>query len=298
VNAAEPIRASTLQRFAAAMEPYGFRAASLHPGYGLAEATLAVAVKRRHTPPVVRAVSAEALGEGRVRAALPGRSSRSLVSSGVFHGDTDIRIVDPASRTRCARERIGEVWIAGDGIPAGYWNNTELSTETFNVALPGDARRWMRTGDLGFVDDAGNLFITGRLKDIIIVAGRNHYPQDIEETVESADTALRPHSCAAFAEDDDRGERLIIVAELRRERIGKVDPVGLAQRIMRHVAQHHEIAVDEVVLVHPGAVPMTTSGKVQRAACRTMLRGGAFRLVARVRRDAAIADDWGARNAA
>jgi acyl-CoA synthetase (AMP-forming)/AMP-acid ligase II len=258
----------------------------MNPGYGLAEATLAVTVKPRHVPPVIRTVAAAALAAGRIEAPQRDERVRQLVSSGAFHGDTDIAIADPAACTRCAPGRIGEIWVTGNGIPVGYWNHPELSAQTFNAALAGDARRWMRTGDLGFVDEAGNLFITGRLKDIVIVAGRNHYPQDIEETVEQADPALRPHSCAAFAEDDGGRERLIIVAELRRDRIAGADTASLAQIVMRRVTQEHEIAVDEVVFLHPGQVPMTTSGKIQRGACQAMLRDEQFRIVARVRRDA------------
>lgn len=289
LNAAEPIRASTLERFARAMAPYGFQAASMNPGYGLAEATLAVAVKPRHIPPVIHTVSADALAEGRVAAPMERDRSRSLVSSGRAQGDTDIRIVDPATRRCCAPDRTGEIWITGAGIPAGYWNHRELSAETFNVSLAGDARPWMRTGDLGFLDDSGNLFVTGRLKDIIIIAGGNHYPQDIEETVETSDAALRQHACAAFAEDDGGAERLVILAELRRDRIAGTDTANLAQLIMRRVTQEHEIAVDELVLLHPGQLPMTTSGKVQRRASQAMLRAAQFRVIEHIHRAAGCA---------
>lgn len=284
VNGAEPIRAATLERFTDAFGGVGFRPLTFCPGYGLAEATLKVTATPRDEAPIVLAIEGAALDRGRVVVTPPGREDdtglRTLVSSGVTAIDTDVAIVDPETKRRCGEDTVGEVWVAGSIVAAGYWNRATETTETFEARVDGEGNvPFLRTGDLGFLHD-GRLYICGRLKDLIIIRGQNHYPQDIEQTVERLGAPLRSHGCAAFSVDIDGEERLIIAQEIEREArgAGLEDVVG---RIRQAVAEGHEVQVHDTVLLTEGALPRTSSGKIQRHACREQYRQGT--LVGRVK---------------
>jgi acyl-CoA synthetase (AMP-forming)/AMP-acid ligase II len=281
-NAAEPIRASTLERFAKTFAPLGLPATTPHPAYGLAEATLSVTMKIRDTPAITRSVCTEALKEDRILDAIHPDQTRTLVSSGRFVPDTQVRIVNPGTLKSCALEHIGEIWVSGSGPAQGYWGQPEESQEIFAACLEGDPARYLRTGDLGFIDAANNLYITGRLKDLIIVAGKNHYPQDIEETVEQSSPVLRPHAIAAFALDDDKQESLIVLAEVQRRQVAIFDAKETAANIRRHISSHHNLALAEVIFLQRGQLPMTTSGKIQRKASRDMLLNDSYQILARI----------------
>lgn len=286
LNGAEPLRARTLERFAERFGHLGWRAEAMQPTYGLAEFTLVVATSPRGAGPVVRTLDADALGQGEVQDAGERSRLHRAVSSGRPGPGCSVAVVDPDTGSPQGPGRVGEIWVNGPSIALGYWSRPELSEETFRARLPGDPRPWLRTGDLGFVED-GEVFITGRHKDVVIVAGANHYPQDIEETVEAAHPALRPHFSTVFADLREDRERLVVVAEIRRA-VAQADPAEggldealldeLAARIFRDVAREHEIQVDEVHLVHHGQVPKTTSGKLQRWTCRNRLREGELRV--------------------
>jgi acyl-CoA synthetase (AMP-forming)/AMP-acid ligase II len=268
VNGAEPIRAETLERFVNAFGPCGFRAEALCPGYGLAEATLKVTACRPSRLPRVLQVDAEALDRGSVRVGPPaGVRARSLVGCGWTEIDTEVRIVDPTTRLACADGQVGEVWVGGSTVAAGYWHREEESTETFGATLAqGGAGAFLRTGDLGFVHE-GELYITGRIKELLIIRGQNYYPHDIELTVESCHRAFRQNGCAAFAVDLEGEERLVIALELERE--GRaLDFEELAGMVRQTVAEVHEIRVHDMVWLRPGGLPRTSSGKIQRQACR------------------------------
>lgn len=287
LNAAEPIRARTLERFNRTFGPLGFRPEAMNPGYGLAELTLCCTAKPRLAPPVVREVDAETLEAGR---AVPPRTERVLrvVSSGRHLRDQVVRIV--AEGRVCGPDEVGEIWIGGTApAQGGYWKRPGDTLATFGAMLPatGDVPAegpFLRTGDLGFLDRDGELFVTGRLKDLLIVHGRNHYPQDIEQTVELAAPELRPHFVAAFAVAGEDRERLVLVAEVNREAAADFDAPAVARRVSRAVSAAHEVVVDEIAFLHHGEVPKTTSGKIQRAACRTAWRNRSFREHARVAR--------------
>jgi amino acid adenylation domain-containing protein len=258
-SGAEPVRRETMERFAAVFAPYGFRREAFFPCYGLAEATLFVTGGAPEEPFRARAVDPVALEEHRVAPPKAGAPARDLVSSGRPAADPEQRlaIVDPETGKPCPPERIGEVWIAGPGVAAGYWNRPEETARSFGarLAAPGDIEdRFLRTGDLGFLAD-GELFVTGRLKDLIILRGRNLYPQDVELTAERSHPALRPGCGAAFGVERDGEERLVLVQE---------------------AAEEHEAALDDVVLVRRNTVPKTSSGKIQRRACRAAYLAGAF----------------------
>ena len=276
---AEPIQAATLRRFAEAFAPSGFRAEAFYPCYGLAEATLIVAGGAPDDPPIMRAYDADALAAHRVQPAPSADDGRLLVGCGGAVIDQQIAIVDPASGRRCESGQIGEVWVQGPSVAQGYWDKPELSRETFQAQLAGgNDERFLRTGDLGFLD-GHELFVTGRIKDLIIIRGRNHYPQDIELSAELSHPALRPGSGAAFAVEADGEERLIVVHELERQRL-RDDPAPIIEAIRRAVAEEHQIQPYAVVLLRPGSLPKTSSGKIQRHACRAAYLDGALDAVA------------------
>ncbi len=290
-NGAEPVRAFTLERFAEAFAANGFRRQAFYPCYGLAEATLFVAGPERGRAPRVEEVDAAALARGAAEVATAGDrgASRPLVGCGTARGGQTIAVVDPERGAELSAGEVGEIWVAGESVARGYWGNPEATARDFGARLAGrEGERFLRTGDLGFALD-GELFVTGRIKDLIIVRGRNLYPQDLELTAERSHAGLRPGGGAAFAVDSveggEDGERLVIVQEVER---GLAGPEGgsaelaeIAAAVRRAVAEEHEAQPHEVILVRAGAVPKTSSGKVRRAACREMLLAGEIEVLAR-----------------
>ena len=268
-NGAEPVRRQTLEAFANTFAPCGFQFNAFYPAYGLAEATLKVTGGRKNTRPVFFTADAGALEKNRVvEISGPATVLQSLVGSGKASCGTNIVIVHPVSRTRCASNEVGEVWVSGPGVTRGYWNRPKENTEIFcaHLADTGEGP-FLRTGDLGFIKD-GELFITGRIKDLIIIRGLNHYPQDIEFTVERAHPALRPGSVAAFSIDAEGEERLVVVQEVEVRRQPDFQEVIAAVR--QSIAESHEVQLYALALLKPGDLPKTTSGKVQRGLCRSL----------------------------
>ncbi len=267
VNAAEPVRLETMRRFEQAFAPCGFRWNAFAPGYGLAEATLKVSASRKLAPPVFCHLDPAALEKSRVVEVPESSPHRTLVGCGPTTEETSVAIVRPESGMPCNPDEIGEIWVAGPSNAHGYWNRPEVSAATFQARMAGDADTpFMRTGDLGFVRH-GEVFVAGRLKDMIIIRGQNHYPQDIELTAERSHPALRPAGCGAFAIEKSGEERLVIAQEVERD-ARNVAAEELTGAIREAVAEEHELLVYDVVLLKPGGLPRTSSGKVQRAACR------------------------------
>ena len=278
---AEPVRAATIERFAASFRPYGFEPRAMWPGYGMAEATLLISGRERGEGPILRDLSKAALLRHDVLPPRDPTDAQPVVGCGRALAGEVVAIVDPDSRERLALGRVGEIWASGGNVAQGYWQNPEATKATFRARIVGEeSGPWLRTGDLGFLDEAGELFITGRLKDVIIIRGANHYPQDIEDTVQSSDTALRRHGGAAFAiVGPDQEERLIVVQEVERTERNRIAPAELVGRIREAIIVEHDILPQEVVLLRPGALPKTTSGKIQRALARQLwLDGGLERL--------------------
>ncbi|HEY3571857.1 MAG TPA: AMP-binding protein, partial [Thermoanaerobaculia bacterium] len=275
-NGAEPVRAATLERFAAAFAPCGFRPEAFLPCYGLAEGTLLAACGRRGSGAKATAFAAAELERHRAVAVPPEEpESRALVGCGVPPEGARLQVVDPESGASCAPGAVGEIWIAGPAVAAGYWGLPEATAASFGARMADGDGPWLRTGDLGFLGDGGELFVTGRIKDLIILRGRNHYPQDIELTVERSHPALRPGCGAAFAVEVEGEERLVVVQEVRREH-REDDPAELVAAIRRAVADEHEAQVHAVVLLRPATIPKTTSGKIQRSACRARFLDGSL----------------------
>jgi acyl-CoA synthetase (AMP-forming)/AMP-acid ligase II len=226
----------------------------------------------------VRDVSRVALQRGEVAGPAGPDDQQSLVSCGRSVPGGDLAIVDPEARCRAAPCHIGEIWVSGPHMARGYWRNEAATTETFRAQItcsPG--QNWLRTGDLGFIDKEGALFITGRSKDLIIIRGMNHYPQDIERTVQASHPALRRDCGAAFAiTDDTGGEKLAVVQEVERTSLATLDVANVTARIREAVTRQHEIAPAVVALIRPAALPKTTSGKIQRNLTRRLWLEGAL----------------------
>ena len=296
-NGAEPVRADTMKQFAATFASCGFRPGAFHPCYGLAEATLVVSGGSLRDE-MFRTIQVEAFEQNRVvEASAQDQNVRTLVGSG--HALHDIRIViaHPESLIACAPDEVGEIWVSGPSVTQGYWNRPEETERACRACLKDTGEGpFLRTGDLGFMKD-GELFVTGRLKDLIIISGRKLYPQDIELTVEQSHPALRPACCAAFSVDGTGEERLIIAAEVeprcqpavrnppdgeaRAHPNGRLplDVEAVVRAIRRAVAEEHDVRVHTVVLLRAGRIPKTTSGKVQRHACQaSFLKGTLERL--------------------
>jgi amino acid adenylation domain-containing protein len=271
-NGAEPIRAETIESFTQAFSSCGFRRNAFYPVYGLAEATLKATGPEASEGPVFFDADTIALGRHRAEPAdSESGNSRTLVASGRAGLKTEVAIVDPESCNRCGPTEVGEIWIHGPGVAAGYWNRVEESAATFCAVIADDAgKSWLRTGDLGFLRE-GQLFVTGRRKDCIIIRGQNHYPQDIERTLEQAHPALMGNASIAFSVSGD-GEELVVVAELNRHYEGSVDEI--AREVRRVISEGHELHAHAVLLVAPGHLPRTSSGKVRRQECRRAFLAG------------------------
>lgn len=289
-NGAEPVRWDTVRAFTGTFAPAGFRSSAMCPGYGLAENTLKATGSREDREPTLLVLSARALREGRAEQAAAAASPEApedpaspsartvyAVGSGTTVGATSVRIADPERLTGLPDGSVGEIWVNGPCVAGGYHGRPQESLRTFGARLVGeeDLGTWLRTGDLGFLHE-GELFVTGRLKDVIIRKGRNYYPQDIEVSAESADPALQPNCAAAFSVDDGAAERLVLVVEAdgRAQRDGGAE--GLRARVRAAVLDGQRLDTDEILLVRRGSLPKTSSGKVQRRETRRRYLDGEF----------------------
>ncbi|WP_405538556.1 fatty acyl-AMP ligase [Streptomyces sp. NBC_00075] len=267
-NGAEPIRADTLHAFAERFAPAGFRPETFFPCYGMAETTLLVTGSTPELPPAVRTVDAAALERGELSDPVADAPVRTLAGSGTVR-DSEIRIADPVTGASRPPGTVGEIWVRGPSVTPGYFHNSRASSESY---LPGG---WLRTGDLGVLD-GDELFVTGRLKEVIILAGRNLYPHDVERTVQTADRALTAGAGAAFAVQSDLGEHLVIVQEVRAAAVPGGDLRAVATAAQQLIGRHLAVPAGNVVLVKPGTVRRTTSGKVQRTLMRRLFLEGAL----------------------
>ena len=280
-NGAEPIRAETLQRFSEAFAECGFRPAAFYPCYGMAETTLIVSGGIPSREPVIRHVKAEALEQNHITLLeTPQPGSRTLVGCGHTILDQDIIIVDPKAQVQRPSGRVGEIWVAGRTVAQGYWNREVESQATFAAYLS-DTRQgpYLRTGDLGFLDSEGELFVTGRLKEIILIRGRNYYPQDIERIAEKSCPALRANSGAAFSVEINGRERLIITHEVERSYLRKLNVAEIARAIRRAVSEEFGLQVHTILLLKTNSLLKTSSGKIQRRVCRQAFLNGTLNVV-------------------
>jgi len=277
-NGAEPVRQDTLELFATTFAECGFRAEAFYPCYGMAEATLIVSGGSKKALAQVKTVEKSALSQNQiVETTAQSQDIQSFVSCGQTIPQQQIIIVNPETLTCCSSDEIGEIWVSGLSVGQGYWNRTEETEQTFHAYLKNTKEGpFLRTGDLGFLDN-GELFITGRAKDLIIICGRNLYPQDIELTTERSHSSLRSGANAAFTVEVNNEERLVVVQEL--EFRAKPDLAEVVSAIRQAVTDEHEVQVYGVVLIKPGSIPKTSSGKIQRRATRTQFENGELSVV-------------------
>ena len=280
-NAAEPINPKVLESFIQTFAPCGFRPQTMSPAYGLAEATLLVSTSSSTQAPIILDLQPAALETGRVvKADDTEKVVRRLVGCGGLVCDTQVAIVNPQTLTRCDADEVGEIWVTDPSVAQGYWQRKEETDATFRayIADTGEGP-FLRTGDLGFIYDE-QLFISSRIKDVIIIRGTNHYPQDIEWTVQESHSALRPENGGAFSVEVDGEERLVIAQEIERGHLRKLDTEKVMETIRRVVAEEHEIQVYTILLLKPGTLPKTSSGKIQRSGCRRDWLKGNLNVVA------------------
>jgi acyl-CoA synthetase (AMP-forming)/AMP-acid ligase II len=277
LNGAEPVHAETIERFVRTFGPHGFDPRAMYPAYGMAEATLLISGGTRGGGHVTRSVSRTAL---QAHAAEPPSSrddTQIAVGCGHALAGERIAIVDPEQCARLPADRVGEIWVSGANVARAYWRNDEATRDGLNAEITGEDGPWLRTGDLGFLDRSGELFVTGRIKDLIIIRGINHYPQDIERTVQSLDGALRDNCGAVFSVPDESGEEtLVIVQEVERTARHTIDAEEIRGRIREAIADSHELSARHIALIRPGALPKTTSGKIQRKLARRLWLDGSL----------------------
>ena len=275
-NGAEPVRWQTIRAFIDAFVPLGFDPRAMCAGYGLAENTLKATGSSLHDKPEALWLSSSELSRGRVEVVGSAAADATpLVGNGAPVLDTTVRIVDPVAMTDCRPGRTGEIWISGPCVAAGYHGRARLSEQTFRARLRDDPddRTYLRTGDLGFLHH-GQLYVTGRLKDVIIRQGRNFYPQDIELSAESVAPGLHANCAAAFSVDDGVQERLVVAMETDGRVLKAVGEDELRRRVQDVVTENHGLVADDVLVLRRGALPKTSSGKIQRRACKVLYESG------------------------
>lgn len=288
-NGAEPVRRHTLERFSEAFAAAGFKREALLPCYGMAETTLIVSGRSPMPGPVYQHLDPAAFGMGR---AIKSDQADAYVIVGCGHSllEQNLRIANPRTLATCRPGEVGEIWVAGQHVAPGYWEKPDVNAATFGAHLSDTGEGpFLRTGDLGYLDD-GELYVSGRLKDVLIVRGVNKYPQDIEATVEEADAAIHPAGVAAFMIDDGREERVVAVAEVTRTGLRKADLQAVTAGIRRLVLETHEVLLSDVVLIRPATLPKTSSGKVQRAQARALYLADQL---SRIDREEALTDTPG-----
>jgi fatty acid CoA ligase FadD28 len=277
-SGSERIHAATLRRFTERFARFNLRDTVIRPAYGLAEATVYVATRRPGHPPEIVHFESEKLSAGQAKRC-ESRGGTPLVSYGVPRSPT-VRIVDPETRTECPAETIGEIWVHGDNVSSGYWRRPVETEQTFAATItipsPGTPEdRWLRTGDLGFVSE-GELFMVGRIKDLLIVRGRNHYPDDIEATIQE----ISGGRAAAIAVMDEPTEKLVAIVEFKKRGQSEEEVIenlrNIQEEVTSAISNSHGLSVQDVVLVAPGSIPITTSGKVRRATCVQLYQNDGF----------------------
>jgi acyl-CoA synthetase (AMP-forming)/AMP-acid ligase II len=277
-NAAEPIRAETLDKFARAFEPVGFRREAFQPCFGMAESVCMITSSNRTDKPVVKSFDPERLSRGEAVEPSNGAAGKPLVACGRPSPRHELVVVDPESGKLLPRGVVGEAWFRGPTVAAGYWRNEEKTEETFGARTADDGEGpWLRSGDLGFVDEDGELYPTGRIKDLIIVRGRNLYPQDVELTAQRACEDLRPGCGTAFAVEGDEGTEAVVLVQEVRDPAG-IDADAAVDAAREAVAREHGVDI-EIVLIEPRTIPKTSSGKLQRLAARDRYQAGELKLV-------------------
>ncbi|MDJ0534008.1 MAG: alpha/beta fold hydrolase [Xenococcaceae cyanobacterium MO_207.B15] len=296
-SGAEPVRESTIRRFSEYFKSCGFRSRAFYPCYGMAESTLIITGGNKQAEPISRDFDKQSLEENQAQENTNVSPSDrvTLVSCGNNIEGQHLAIVNPDTLKQCQDGEIGEIWVKSASTAQGYWNKVELTEYAFRAKLEAYPNvNFLRTGDLGFIQD-GELFVTGRLKDLIIIRGRNYYPQDIELTVDYAHDAIRPGAVAAFAIEIDGEEKLVVTPEVKRTYIRNLDVEAVTKAVRKAVLQNHELNPHAIVLIKTGSIPKTSSGKIQRHACRAGFLGGNLKVVGKSVNSNQLSSSSGAR---
>jgi acyl-CoA synthetase (AMP-forming)/AMP-acid ligase II len=273
---AEPIFACTMEKFHQTFKPCGFRWDAFYPCYGMAEATLFISGGKKSDPPTLHKTKKNEFKDSSgISPAEDKKMEKTYIGCGKTWLDQEALVVDPETLLPCSENQEGEVWVRGDNVTQGYWNQPLETNKTFNNFVDDGRGPYLRTGDLAFINQ-GELFITGRIKDIIIINGRNHYPQDIEKTVERSHPSIRMHSIAAFSVEKETSERLAIGCEVKRKYVRNYDFEEIYCSIRTAIFENHAIDTTAIVLLKPGSIPKTSSNKIKRGLCRKYFSNGGF----------------------
>ena len=285
-SGAETVRGETIDRFSHIFANCGFNKSAFYPCYGMAEATLFITGGLQHEEPIIKYVDGAALEKNQVlEIAEETSGSKAIVGCGRQWLDTEVLIVNPETLTPCQPHEVGEIWVLGSGIGKGYWEQKQETKDTFQGLLKGTkSPEYLRTGDLGFLQN-GELYITGRLKEVMIFWGRYRYPQHVEETVQKSHPALRKNAGAAFAIDKDGAEKLVIVQEVERSYLRSLNLEEIVTAICQSVGEVHEVEVYAIALLKTGSIPKTSSGKIQRRGCSQQFLEGDLNIVAQWQQD-------------
>lgn len=274
-NGAEPIRADILEQFTELLKPCGFRREAFFPCYGMAEATLMISGKRKGMPGIVKRLKKSALTKHEAIAAKnKEKDCFSIVSCGQSLSEHVLQIVHPETLQVLPDGQVGEVWVAGASVALGYWNRPEETGKAFGVTLQNDEENsFLRTGDLGFLAET-ELFVTGRLKDLLIIRGTNYYPQDIEKVVKNCHPSVSLNSGAVFTVKVNGVEQLVVMQEVNRTALNNLDKNEVVGSIRQAISEHYDLQVCDILLLKPGKIPRTSSGKIQRSACQMSFIAG------------------------
>lgn len=301
-NGAEPIRADTIKSFTQAFAHCGFKQETMYPCYGMAEGTLFISGSPYDEAPTTLVVDKDELSFDRISIVDPlmetSTTTTTLVSSGITYQDCDTRIVDPQICKQLDDNQVGEIWVSSTSIASGYKNLQALTNETFHATIKKDnqtdkehkqakhqTQMFLRTGDLGFIHKH-QLYVTGRLKDLIIVSGRNHYPQDIESSAIRAHIDIAGCQAVAFSVDINNEEKLVVVLYINARILKKIDPTEVIQNIKRNIAKEHQISLHNLTITQ-SRLPLTSSGKIQRKKSKHMYLHGGFKVIYEMNREEA-----------
>ncbi|MCK5338525.1 MAG: fatty acyl-AMP ligase, partial [Bacteroidales bacterium] len=276
----EPIRKKTLDQFTAKFDRASFRSQQFYPCYGLAESVLIVTGGDFRAEPIYLELDIRAMEENKVVAAESARDSRTLTACGYPWLGMSVSIVNPETKITCPKGEIGEIWAKGPSITQGYWDNAEETEKTFKAYIEGtEDGPWLRTGDLGFIHE-GQLYVSGRMKDLIIIRGSNFFPNDIEHSVENSHDALRQNASTAFSAEIEGEEKLIIIQEVERTHMHDFDEEEVFEAIRNAIFADHGIQPNMITLVRMGSIKKTSSGKTQRFAMRTVWANNELNILA------------------
>lgn len=265
-NGAEPIHLETLERFSKFFAPCGFRPEAFLTCYGLAEATLLVSGSSKAQLPESKRLMTKGLAKNRVINSSKLENTVSIVGCGQVSELSTLKIVNPETLISCAPNEIGEIWISGPNVGLGYWNRPLETESTFRAQMCNESNgTFLRSGDLGFIHN-GELFVTGRLKNMVIIDGKNYYPHDIERTVEKSHPAIQPGGCAVFSFEKSGNEFLVVLVEIRRNFI--LNKTEIIQEIRKAISEDYELPIFDIKLSFPGSIPRTTSGKIKHFLCK------------------------------